>query len=369
MKLALSTRFRSQIACFLESITALILKVGVPVLVISTIYLAYAVFGGGIRSMAEMSKGDRSYLIYGVSMAVKALQWSSIAVVAALVVRFFYEDVLGQVLAVTGAVLFFLGPYAFGDIAARYMITGNWLYNTIARAFIYLGTVYLLPGLFLVIRDAIWRILNNISERQEIMSCWGDEDRRRQQFQKKCIYGKCWDLPYCRDFVKSMCPAFKSKKPCWQLKLGCYCDENTILSAMLTNGKSDVQAKGILQSLGLGESTGRKISNKAKRARCRRCSIYSEHQRQKYRIATPMVFPMVALAFIIFYNVIYSRLYEIIIRADRFMSILTYKPGGHVTSFAGDAHMLTVLAVVWLAVFTLSYSLRAVEYLILDLQV
>ena len=367
--MALATRSKTQLYLLLDNITSLGLKIGLPVLVLATAYIAYAVFGGSLKEMMHMKPDQRLYMVNGISTAVLALKWSGIVVVISLLIRYFYVEILGQVLAVLGGIVFFLGPLVCGDVAARTGLVGNYLFNTAAKQYLFLGTVCLIPGLFLVIRNAVWRIIENVSAKIDSMKCWGDEETRKQQNQKRSIYGHCWDMAYCRDFVKKMCPAFKRKKSCWKIKQGCYCDEKTVLQAMLTNGRTDIQAKGILHSLGLDQMAEKRMTSKAKRARCKRCAIFLEHQRQKYRLATPLVFPTIGLLLLYFYNSLYAVIYALVIRTDKFMSILTYKPNGHVTSFANDAHTLTIMGIIWLAVFVLSYSLRTIEYLILDLQV
>ena len=125
-------------------------------------------------------------------------------------------------------------------------------------------------------------------------------------------------------------------------------------------------AKGFMHTLAQDNKTTPSMSAKQKRLRCRRCVIYSEHQRQKYRVLSPLMFPAVAIAFYVFYAQLVRLLGIVYANTDRFVSFVTAHPQQVVGS---EQHVFTVLAIVWLWIVVLSYALRLLEYLIFDLQV
>jgi hypothetical protein len=235
-------------------------------------------------------------------------------------------------------------------------------------AFRDLGTVSLLPGLFLVLRDAILRIWNGVSVRRVLERRWGDEEERKKHVKPK-LYGSCWDMPYCRDFVRKVCPAFAAKKPCWRIKTGCYCDEKTILLAMTSTGAANEHVRGIMNALGLNQRRESSLSARLKRERCRRCGIYAEHQRQKYRLLSPMVFPAVGVVLYLFYEQVSTWVGVALKETDRFMSLLACKTPAAGYSFYDQGHVLTGMAIAWLTIIAVSYALRALEYLVFELQV
>mgnify|MGYP005837961445 CR=1 FL=1 len=360
-------RARSQIISALESVTGVGLKVGIPVSIAAAVYLLVAAFGRNIAELDSLPPADRDYFINGIQVATRALTIAGVAVVVSLIIRLFYEEALGQALALAGAVLYFGTPALFAMVVDTERLSGNALFAGIVSEFRLIGAICLMPGLALILRDAILRIWTGISVRRVTERRWGDEDERRRRHKPRA-YGSCWDMPYCREFVRRVCPAWQARTPCWRLKLGCYCDERTILQAMAGYGTDNEHVRGIMHSLGLDKPRQSTLSAAQKRARCRRCGIYAEHQRQKYRLVSPLVIPGVIALMYAFRERVSGWLYTALEHTDRFMRILSYKPEGTTYTFE-DGHILTMLAMVWLTIIVISYTLRALEYLLFELQV
>ncbi len=366
--MALKSHTKSWIVGIVDNLTLLGLRLGIPLLAVSVLYSLWIILGPRFGQIDKMPTADSAFLLNSVALACKGLIVAGIAVVASLIVRLFWDELVGQSLSVFGVLLYFGTPEALARFVHAQNARTAGVALSVVDAFCTVGAICLIPGLVLVIRDCILRIWRGISVRRVLESRWGDE-REREKTKKPKFYGKCWDMAYCRSFVRQVCPAFKAKKPCWRIKVGCYCDEHTILMAMAGQGEDNASYKGILHSLGLdGQSKKPKISAKAKRIRCRRCGIYAEHQRQKYRLLSPMVFPAVIFAIFLFYGEISKYVGTALEKTDQFVNFLSYKS---ITSstMASDGHVLTNIAVVWLAIILISYTLRTLEYLIFDLQV
>lgn len=56
-------------------------------------------------------------------------------------------------------------------------------------------------------------------------------------------------------------------------------------------------------------------------------------------------------------------------KTDRFMSFLTYGSQTSRYALSDQGQLLTTLAIVWLTIIVISYALRALEYLVFELQV
>ena len=110
------------------------------------------------------------------------------------------------------------------------------------------------------------------------------------------------------------------------------------------------------------------LSAQQKNARCRACTIYIEHQRQKFRIASPIVMGLVALTYLLLYSRLANLLYNALKGMDRFMSFMTYRHGAE-ASFASQGHIVTTLAMICIGVVLLSFTLRTLEHLIFDLHI
>lgn len=366
--MALKTHTKSWIVAISDSISLLGLKLGIPVLIVSGLYLLWIVFGPRLAQIDKLPAADSSFLINSLAWSCKGLVIASTAVIISVMMRLFWDEIVGQTLSVVGVLLYFGTPEALARFVHIRNARSAEIALSIVDTFCIVGALCLIPGLVLVVRDCILRIWRGISVRRVLESRWGDE-REREKQKKPKFYGKCWDMAYCRSFVKQVCPAFKAKKPCWRIKVGCYCDEHTILMAMAGQGEDNESYRGILHSLGLdGQSKRPKISAKAKRIRCRRCGIYAEHQRQKYRLLSPMVFPAVIFVLVLFYGQIAKYVGTALEKTDQFISFLSYKSVASST-MASDGHVLTSIAVVWLAIILISYTLRTLEFLIFDLQV
>lgn len=366
--MALKSHTKSWIFAFLDNISSLGLKIGIPVAAVTVAYLLWVIFGWRLAHIDKLSPTDSGYLIQSTTVACKALTIAAVAIVISVIIRLFYDEIVGQVLSVVGLLLYFGTPEAL----ARYVHVRNsqaaGLALSIVNEFCIVGGICVIPGLVLVIRDCILRIWRGVSVRRVLESRWGDE-KEREKKKKPKLYGKCWDMIYCRGFVRQVCPAYRTKRPCWRIKVGCYCDEQTILMAMASQGDGNESYKGILHSLGLdGQSRKPKVSAKVKRIRCRRCGIYAEHQRQKYRLLSPMVFPAVIIAIYFFYNQLSEYITTALQKTDQFVSFLSYKAVSSAT-YPTEGHLLTNIAVAWLAIILISYTLRTLEYLIFDLQV
>ena len=364
----LDARTKSRIVAFIDQVTSLALKVGIPIFLVAVGYLLFVSFGPHLRDFAKMSVSDRTAFAYTIDVSLRAMTMAAMVVVVSFVIRHFNEEPLGHILSALGALLYFVGPVVFAQLIPADLSKSNQILFFIVRGFQNVGAICLIPGLFVVVRDAILRIWTGVSVKRILERRWGDEEKRKKPKKPK-IYGACWDMEFCRDFVRDYCPALKNKKPCWRLKVGCYCDEKTIMHAITSYGGKDNNAKDIMSRLGLDKPGVSQLSGAQKRARCRRCGIYSEHQRQKYRLFSPMVFPAVGLAIYLNYSYIAKWIWSFLAKTDQFMRFLTYKLEGTSYSFTDDGHILTTLAIVWLTIIAISYSLRLLEYLVFELQV
>ncbi len=366
--MGLSKVTKTHILGYVDYLSALGLKLGIAGLILTAGFLLVWLFGGHAGRMSEMKPTELAGTKGYIDQVVYWMMCAYALVVVSAIARVFHEERLGQVLSVAGMLFYFGSPVIIGQYASGHGHYEQWVLAEMAQGLRTCGVLALLPGLVLVVRDGILRIWTGISVKRVLDRRWGDEEERRKKFTKAKAYGSCWDMPFCREFVRRVCPAFEVKKPCWRVKCGCYCDEKTILKAMTSGGKRNDHLNEIMHTLGLDQAETSKLSPSIKRARCRRCMIYSEHQRQKYRILSPVTFPLVGVLIYAFYGTLAGWLWVWLEKADRFMSMLTYSTSG-AHSFAQEGAFLTNVFVVWLTIVALSYALKFVEYLVFELQV
>lgn len=107
----------------------------------------------------------------------------------------------------------------------------------------------------------------------------------REELEKQNVFlGKCWQLPYCRKFVREKCPIFHAKRTCWRERVGCMCEEKVIRDAM---SSKVVPKDALMAATYIPQNL--QLPMAAKKERCRQCVIYNEHQKHKYKLALPVV--------------------------------------------------------------------------------
>lgn len=365
---------RTRILAYLDQITALGLRIGVPALAISLAFLLFGALTGKIQNLGEMKAADQAQMIRMIELITRLLVYSCAVVVVCVICRLFKDEAVGQALTVAGALFYFGSPYLLVEIGGLGRTGNSALAMSIVDAFRRAGVICFIPGLILLLRDAILRIWNGISIKK-MMERQLEEDEEEEKLKKSPfagIYSRCWDMNFCRAFVRKVCPAYAARRSCWKVKVGCYCDEKTILKAMMSEGKENIHTRGIMESLGIDKDEKTvKLGTRVRKQRCRRCGIYIEHQRQKYQILSPIVFPVVGILLYAFHKQISSVLWVVLQNTDRIMSFLAYKTGAAAQnlSSSGDGGILTGFAFAWLSIIVISYALRLLEYLIFELQV
>jgi len=360
----LNPRTKRLLNRYVIQITDLTLKVGVLAGSVAAAYLLYLVIGGKIEDIARMKPHDAAYLASSIGWAIIGMNVGAYLVVGSLVARKFSDEQLGQTLTIIGVVLFFGGTAYFAHSASA-SVRGNAYFVDVVNAFRHLGVTTMLPGLVLVLRDAIIGIWNGFSAKRVVLRRYGDLTQKMKSYPK--LYTHCWDTPFCQKQYLTKCPALTSHKNCWHLKSGCYCDENVILAEMAKGAPSE-RLREITHSFSR-DGNLLSLSPRQKRLRCRRCLIYGDHQRHKYHVLSTFVFPVALIAYWINYGRLSGVVYSGLEKADRFMSFITHGFKTADYSFAQDGHLITTVAMMWLLLVAVSYSLRALEYLVFDLQV
>ncbi len=370
--MSLKTDTKSRFVGYLDALTGLCLKLASPVLIAAVLFLAVGALSGKLQGVLKMPAADREQMISVIELAAQAVLYCGSAVVACVVVRFFSEEVVGQSLTVGGVLLYFGSPWFFVSLAGLDRMGGTTLPTTIVEAFRTVGAVALLPGLVLLLRDAILRVWIGVSTRRTIERRATADGREEECVSAGLLaqyYPKCWEMGFCRELVRRVCPAYEKKKSCWKLGLGCYCDEKTILRAHRQAQPGAAQAQTIPDASAPVSADSERLVRSLRKSRCKSCAIYSEHQVQKYKILSPMVFPTVLAVLWVFHDRIAETLRTGILTADRFMSVLAYKTGVSTPAVDETARLMIGIAFVWLAIVMISYALRILEYLIFDLQV
>lgn len=160
--------------------------------------------------------------------------------------------------------------------------TGVALVATIGMQHAGLGAGIVAAGVLLM--DVILKVQTRLQQGIKADQLKYGKGIKEETDRKNVFMGKCWQLPYCRKFVRERCPIYHAKRTCWKEKVGCMCEEEVIKGAMENRAipKDAVAAARYIPQ-------NNKITLLQKMERCRQCVIYNEHQKHKYRAALPCV--------------------------------------------------------------------------------
>lgn len=187
---------------------------------------------------------------------------------------------------------------------------------------------------------------------------------------RNVFMGKCWQLPFCRKFVRESCPIYHAKRTCWRERVGCMCEEEVIRKAM-TGGTVATLSKDTVAAARFIPVNNR-LNLEQKKERCRQCVIYNEHQKHKYKLALPMTVLGFALIYIVMRTALLGMTTNMIGAMDRILGNFSYGGGKQnrmTESVQGGGFMFQEVLLICLMIVVLAYVLKVLEYLIFKLKV
>ncbi|MGC9317639.1 MAG: hypothetical protein ACP5KN_06320, partial [Armatimonadota bacterium] len=176
----------------------------------------------------------------------------------------------------------------------------------------------------------------------------------------------CWEMPYCHQAIREMCPAYTNRRDCWRLGRGCNCDPYLIESLLRQGADRDVLPEEVTEYT-RSDLTGDRVAGRERTRQCRDCPIFNEHQRQKFRLLNPIII-IAAVVGLGFAYPIVRRLYTGFIAfmaalAERF-AFGTQVPVGRWVQRL-DSPAVWVFFYIILGLLAMSYVLKAVEWAVL----
>ncbi len=359
----------------LEDVLMWGLRIAAVVLVAITGYYIYATLAQGdalYRGLAEgkaMGVADYQRHIGNMQILTRIMLLASIVLTVCAIGRFYGNAETGVVLALVGVGLFYGMPFIISSMGgpqaglprnlARIGNARDFLPGQFAMA----GLVMLTGGVLQLLGKAIQF---GITARDRRPQANADAAKTANQVRKKQdqFLGPCWNLPFCRDTEKKLCPIRQSKKPCWRTGRGCYCDQNIILT--LSGGSVYNASRGSAGYLSRSATVARPKSLSEKREQCLQCPVYLHHQSQKYRVLAPGVMIGIVAAVAVYWGTISQLFPNAVLSFGRAVSGFSFgTKAGEVPAWAAD--MAQTPALMWmvlgvLIMLLLAYSLQAVEW-------
>lgn len=188
---------------------------------------------------------------------------------------------------------------------------------------------------------------------------------------KNVFMGKCWQLPFCRKFVRESCPIYHAKRTCWRERVGCMCEEEVVRKAMTGTNVGTISKDTVAAARFI--PVNNRLTMEQKKERCRMCVIYNEHQKHKYKLWLPVTVVGFGLIYALFRTPLLGGMGTIMARMDKLVSGLTFssekeKVTNAVADRSGNAAFHEILLICLLIVI-LAYVLKMLEYLIFKLKI
>jgi hypothetical protein len=246
-----------------------------------------------IFTLVSASSMEPTRILGNVELAARPALWGLLAVSLGVAWLMWGEEIAGPILVIIGLALLFLPAYAGFAVNEDVMNRAA----DVVRALSAAGGPPVMVGLLMIAGDLAQRIRLRISQgaRAELMK-YGQGVREERDV-KNIFLGKCWQLPYCRKFVRERCPIYHSKRTCWKERVGCMCEEQVIRNAMadVTISKDSILAAKRIPK-------NNTLTLQQKKARCASCIIYNEHQKHKYRALLPATILGVVMVGVVFFT-------------------------------------------------------------------
>lgn len=266
---------------FLSGAAKVLLWLGMLAAGVGVGFLLYycAIFGTGSPANAVEAQAAGNVDTFG-----KVLLAGMVSAAVGSTFLWWGEEVLGVLQVLIAAALFFVPMYLPS-------VLGNGsrspIYDRSVDAIQRGGGVFGLVAIAVLIFDMAGRVRERMSQGAKADQMKYGKGVKEERGRQNVFMGKCWQLPFCRQFVRDKCPIYHSKRTCWKELVGCMCEEQVIRDAM--GGK--VIPKDMVAAANYIPHNN-KLSFEQKRERCKQCVIYNEHQKHKYKAS---LWPTLAL--------------------------------------------------------------------------
>ncbi|GAB4126706.1 MAG: hypothetical protein Fur0036_13470 [Fimbriimonadaceae bacterium] len=346
----------------LDSLARTVLYVGLAAFAIGTGFLILSYFGSGSQPEAAIDANINRF------MPIAMLGAIAVAVAGSWIML--EEETAGVITAIVGGLLMF-APSVFpqmggptGDVSARVL-------NAISQV----GIPILVGGVFLILYDMGSRIRTRAREGARADKLKLGQGLKEERDYQNVFLGKCWQLPYCRKFIREHCPIYHAKTTCWKERVGCMCEEAIIGNAM--KGKNEEPQDPDLVASGKVVATGPKLTKeqllsgkyipqnnrltpKQKLERCRQCVIYNEHLKHQFKVAMPVWMIVVAAVYLLMREPLAQGMKNLLLGAERSVRSATFD-ASRTSALDGSIpfHEIALLAVV---IMVFAYGVRFIEF-------
>jgi hypothetical protein len=263
-------------------------------------YLLWGMWGGAFADpnfTTVYDHANRARVLENIDICSKVM-WCSAALGMVLYIFLFYqEEYAGYTLLAVGAFMFVGVQYITGLVFKQFVHLPNKATTQIETLFYDVSWIIGIPGIVLAAINIAVNFVEKLKTAQVRRATLKFGQQTVKEVKPRNVFlGACWNMPYCKESLRSRCPIFTQKRgPCWRNKRGCMCDQTIVLIAQSPNWKQSVtatvgQLDGKMGRASMPELPPQPVlSKEAKNERCRQCVIYNVHQEQKYKLGVGML--------------------------------------------------------------------------------
>jgi len=223
------------------------------------------------------------------------------------------------------------------------------------------GYILGLVGFGVLVVDLVTRVTQRTKKGTKADQLKYGKGIKEEKGKKNVFMGKCWQLPYCREFVRERCPIYHAKTTCWKELVGCMCEEAVIRNAM---ENKPIPKDALLAGKMIPRNN--KLTEPQKKERCRNCVIYNEHQRHKYKLTMPATTVVFGLIYVLLHGPLIEMMNGLETKVNKIIQSGTLGKGQ--TSFEAPAFFTETLLFV-LFIIALTYVMKTMEYLIFQAKI
>jgi hypothetical protein len=278
---------------WIRKIAALLTRYGAMGFILCFGYFIYAIFGGVLQS-ADPQRAMGLISTFGTGLLA-----ASFCLALGVVLLTLDELAYTMIVGVVGAALMLGMPYLVASNLSSNVAQGM---QAVVGALSGYGTQSGLVVLVVVGCRVLFEIVLQLRDapqrRRDRTEKATAEDqgilKTHKTIKPPSVISRCWELPFCSDRIREICPAFKARKACWRYGIGCNCDpkmiESLIRMGQPGHGPQSAEMKGrqaayvradLQADIVVGDKAQRTIA-------CAKCPIYNEHQRLKFKFVNPV---------------------------------------------------------------------------------
>lgn len=360
-----------------DNLTLLGMQIGGAAFALASAYLLWGIFTGSLVHSASLPVADQARVLGNIKLVCSVLGISGIILVLSAAARYYNDEITGYLLLIGGALLHWGVPIMIGSTLRGMSLgaAGESVYTTVGQ-FKLVGIVALVAALPFTAADLWYKICGirrGVPNRAVTVTAKEKAKVKDQEIPKSHFHIFCWQMPFCRDYLRGFCKAYEQRKSCWRIKSGCYCDEDMILRAMKTSNTGKMAGFDQKFSEVAGKSKG--MTTAEKRQRCRYCFLYVEHQKLKYQILSPLAFPATVFVMWTYLKPVKAFLSRAMEITDKLAGGMSYghgpaqAVGNQWTNAASTSDTVLWIFLICIGLILVTYILRGLEYCIFDLQV